>query len=196
MTINIHTSWHSNQIFCWCRYDSVMCVWVLCAVGDYFHPAAGSSGGEGGNVIYTLIMPAPLNTPLDKCNILDISSSLLHPHSPLFPSFCLNPPYVLSPLLIFALLIMDAEQCRCRGAAVIWVCVQNVQNRGRTFSLSFLLSVSLFLLLLPPSTPYKNKNATFIPPFPLFLHVNPFPGDQQTNPATTPQYHLPWGIKG
>lgn len=95
-------------------------------------------------------MPAPLNTPLDRCNILDIASSHLLPLSLLFPSLCLNPPYIPSPLLIFALLIMDTEQRRSRGAAVIWtcehVCAQNVQNRGATMSL--LLSFSLFLLRL------------------------------------------------
>ena len=154
VTINIHTLWHSYPLFCPC----LACVWVLGGVDDHIHPAAGSPRGEGGNVIYTLIMPAPLNTPLDRCNILDISSSFLFPLSPSFPSFHLDPTYIPSPMLIFALLIMNTEQCRHRGAAVICVCervhvcVQNEQNRTNTGSLP--LSASVFFSSgrsLPPS---------------------------------------------
>lgn len=175
---------------------SAVCVWVFGAVGDYIHPAAGSPRGEGGNVIYTLIMPAPLNTPPDRCNILDISSSFLLPISPSFPFFRLDPPYIPSPMPIFALLIMNTEQLRCRGAPVIWacehVCVQNVQNRSTTYAPP--LSLSLFLLLSPQSSPHQNASSIHL--VPLLLYINLSPGAGETNPATTPQYHLPWGIKG
>lgn len=82
-------------------------------------PAA--RGEKGGNAIYTLIMPAPLNTCLDRCNILDISSSFFsYSSSPLhsFPSF-LIPRTIRSPMPIFALHIMNTEQQRRRAAAVI-----------------------------------------------------------------------------
>lgn len=135
MTVNIHTSTHTLSIILLVSTGGAVCVWVLGTAGDYIHPAAGSPRGEGGNVIYTLITRAPLNTPPDRCNILDISSSFFTPlFFPLFPSFRLNPPYNPElPMLIFALLVMNTEQWRCRGAAVLCVCsrvcVQNVQSR-------------------------------------------------------------------
>lgn len=42
--------------------DSETWVWVLDAAGDYIHPAASRPRG-GQNVIFTLIVPAPLSTP-------------------------------------------------------------------------------------------------------------------------------------
>lgn len=89
--------------------ESAVCVWVLGTVGDYIHPAVGSLRGEGGNVIYTLIMPAPLNTPADGCNILDISSFFLLTLSPSFRSLP-SIPDIPGPMLIFALLMMHTEQ--------------------------------------------------------------------------------------
>lgn len=159
MTINKHTLWHPSNILLVFTGSAVR-VWVLGAVGDYIHPAAGSPRGKGGNVIYTLIMPAPLNTPPDRSNVLDISSSFLLPLSPSFLSFCLDSPYIPNPMLIFALLAMNTEQWSCRGAAVICVrehvhvCVQNVHNRRTTLTLPLLLS--LFLLPSPQSSPIKT----------------------------------------
>lgn len=161
-----------------------MCVWILCAVGDYIHPAPGSPRGERGNVIYTLVMSAPLNTPPDRCNILDISSSFF---TPSFPSFRLNPIYTPSPMLIFALLIMNTEQLRCRGAAVVCVCehfhvcVQNGQNRSASLALS--MSLSLSLLLSPQSVPIKMHP---LPITPLYKSVSRGWGDQPCSTVPPP----------
>lgn len=65
--------------------DGAVCVWAFAAVGDYIHPAVDTPRGQGENVIYALIMPAPPNTPSDRCNIFDISSSFIYSPSPVIP---------------------------------------------------------------------------------------------------------------
>lgn len=90
VTRNINTLWQSNAVLCYYARDCGLCLCGLTAVGAYIHSAASSPKG-GENVIYTLIMPAPLNTPLARCNILDISTSLSLPLSSSFSAFHINP---------------------------------------------------------------------------------------------------------
>lgn len=147
--------WYSAGVY---RRHSVY-VWVLGAVGDYIHPAAGCPRGEGGNVIYTLIMPAPPNTPPDRCNILDISTSFFpsNSHFPFHshPSASILPCAVPSPMLIFTLLIMNTEQQRCRvqpwSRQRAHACVQNVPNRTPPLAPASRLS-----LQTPTTTPSKR----------------------------------------
>lgn len=69
--------------------------------------------------------------------------------------------------------------------------------KQKRYALTASLSLSLFLLLSPQSIPSKCILCPSLPIFcPLLLYINLFPGTGGTNPATTPQCHLPWGIKG
>lgn len=192
MTVNIHTSTHTLSIILLVSTGGAVCVWVLGTAGDYIHPAAGSPRGEGGNVIYTLITRAPLNTPPDRCNILDISSSFFTPLFSLYSLPSASIPHTTpSPMLIFALLVMNTEQWRCRGAAVLCVCSCVCAECAKQNSS---MSLSLFLFLSPQSS--HHQNASSIHPLQSLLYINLFSEDGETNPAATPQYHLPWGIKG
>lgn len=193
MTVNIHTSTHTLSIILLVSTGGAVCVWVLGTAGDYIHPAAGSPRGEGGNVIYTLITRAPLNTPPDRCNILDISSSFFTPlFFPLFPSFRLNPPYnpephadICSPRHEYR--AVEVQRSCCALCMFTCVCAECAKQNSS-------MSLSLFLFLSPQSS--HHQNASSIHPLQSLLYINLFSEDGETNPAATPQYHLPWGIKG
>lgn len=185
--------WYSAGVY---RRHSVY-VWVLGAVGDYIHPAAGCPRGEGGNVIYTLIMPAPLNTPPDRCNILDISTSffpLQLPFSLSFPSFRLDPP-LCSPEPHADIYSPHHEYraAEVQGAAVITpTCSRMCAECAKQDSAS--RSGVPSLAPNPHHHPIKTHPLLLLP---VLLHINLFPGDQgKCNPAATPHRHLPWGIKG
>lgn len=138
-------------------------------------------------------MPAPLNTPLDRCNILDIASSHLLPLSLLFPCLCLNPPHtsspparICSPHQGYGAAQEEEERCCCDPDMRTCMCAECSKQRCyRVFAVAGFTLSSL-------SSPLK----CFLPPFPLLPSINLFPGDRRTNPATTPRHHLPWGIKG
>lgn len=69
-----------------------------------------------------------------------------------------------------------------------------MRNRSAMLSLPL---CRLFLFLSPLSFPSKYILCPSLPIFCLLLlYINLFPGNEETNPATTPQCHLPWGIKG
>lgn len=63
MKINIQTLWQSIEYSAGVYRRSSMCVNAWCLGRSY---SSSSPKGEGGEVIYTLIMPAPLNTPPDR----------------------------------------------------------------------------------------------------------------------------------
>lgn len=153
-----------------------MCVWALRAVGDYIHLAA--RGGEGGNVIYTLIMPAPLNTPLDKCNILAISSSLSLPLFSFIPF-----PVSQSPVHPEPSAHICSRHNGRSGYVNMYVC--------RMFTRELVLPLRCCCFYS-----FAIKTHPSCPTSPFLLHRNLFPGDRQPSPATTPQHQLPWGIKG
>lgn len=131
-------------------------------------------------------MPAPLNTPPDRCNILDISSSSFI-ELPFFPSFssflsASIPHRIPSLMLIFALLIMNTEQRRrCCDQAYMW-------TRSRMCAKTWLRLCRFHSRLLSKCVLYPS-----LPITPFYKSIYKGRG---TNPAATPQYHLPGGIKG
>lgn len=185
MTVNIHTSTHTLSIILLVSTGGAVCVWVLGTAGDYIHPAAGSPRGEGGNVIYTLITRAPLNTPPDRCNILDISSSFFTPlFFPLFPSFRLNPPYnpephadICSPRHEYR--AVEVQRCCCALCMFMCVCrMCKAELLYVTFTLSFSLT-SIF----PPSKCILYPS----PPIaPLYKSIFRGWGDQPCGNSTVP----------
>lgn len=160
--------------------DSEECVWVLATVGDYIHPTAGSPRGEGGNVIYTLIMPAPLNTPPNRCNILDFYSPFpLHSFLPWAPCW-----YLLS---------LSWIQSSADAAVPLWlhvcervhVCVCRMCQTEVILSPCLCRSHSLFFshLHLPPSRCILWPS---LPISPLYKSTSKEQGERPCNNSTLP----------
>lgn len=147
VTRNINTLWQSNAVLCYYARDCGLRLCGLTAVGAYIHPAASSPKG-GENVIYTLIMPAPLNTPLARCNILDISTSLPLPLSPSFSPFHINPHTSWAPC--WYLLSSSWIQSSTSADVLLWsVCIfMYVCSICTTPRLCQLLSLFFFFLCL------------------------------------------------
>lgn len=190
VTRNINTLWQSNAVLCYYARDCGLCLCGLTAVGAYIHSAASSPKG-GENVIYTLIMPAPLNTPLARCNILDISTSLSLPLSSSFSAFHINPHTSWAPC--WYLLSSSWIQSSASTDVLLWsvyifmyvcsICTTPCLCQLLSLSSSCASTTSSKCILNPsiPITALCKKN---------------FQGDWETSPATTPQCPLPWGIKG
>lgn len=168
-----------------------LCLCALTAVVTYIHPAASSPKG-GENVIYTLIMPAPLNTPLARCNILDISTFFLLPLSPSFPSFHINPHTSWAPC--WYLLSSSWIQSSASAEVLLWsvyvfMCVWSICT---TPCFCQLLSL-FFFFFFSSCLNQPHQNASSIHLVPLLLHVNLFPGGLENQPCNNSTVSPPMG---
>jgi len=128
--------------------------------------------------VCALVLAALASSTEHSPNIADISC-LFTPSFLSYLSFYLNHTRILSSLLIFVLLIMTTEQCKCRGAAVICVC--------SCLSVECVEQGCYFLPVFFPYLPHQN--ASPVSSFPSLLYINLLAGgfgDQPCNNATVP----------
>lgn len=188
VTRNINTLWQSNAVLYYYARDCGLCLCGLTAVGAYIHSAASSPKG-GENVIYTLIMPAPLNTPLARCNILDISTSLSLPLSSSFSAFHINPHTSWAPC--WYLLSSSWIQSSASTDVLLWsVYIFMYVCSICTVLLLAFVSFSLCLLLVPQP---PHQNASSIHLFPLLLYVKKFSGGLGNQPCDNSTVSPPMG---
>lgn len=134
-----------------------MCLSACCCGWLY---SSSSLRGQGESVIYTLIMPAPSNTPPDSCTILDVSSSFffwLYLSLSLPLSHCSHLSASITSIFWARCWYLLSSWLQSRAAAVLlWSVQVNVEKAHSRSPATLLLSSFGYLIrmcqLASPST--------------------------------------------